>query len=108
MEKRRRTMDALILEDFDIVGLSEECPEQEVGVRVSHIYVQIAKIRNNPTKRIEVQILLEALNNANHKKNMSSRYVTMKINDVIRCFGNDLKTIPKSTFIQTAKLKGQC
>lgn len=107
MESRQRIYDALILEDFDIVELYKYCPEQEVGVSVSSIYVQMARISNNPIYKAETQILLNALLNYRSKKNSNSRYVMMQIKDIMQCFGKNLKKLPKSTFIQVTSLKGQ-
>ena len=100
--------DALILEDFDIVELYKYCPEQEVGVSVSSIYIQIAKFNNNPIYNTETQLLLNALLRYNGKKSNNSRYVMMQIKDIMQCFGKNLKKLPKSTFIQITSLKGQC
>lgn len=108
MEGRQRIYDAIILEDFDIIELNNYCPEQEVGVSVSSIHVQIARISNNPIYKTEIQILLNALLNNSSKKNSNSRYVLMQIKDIMQCFGNNLKKLPKSTFIQVTSLKGQC
>ena len=107
MERKKRIYDALILEDFDIVDLYKYCPEQEVGVSVSSIYVQIAKYSNNPIYITETQILLNALLNCRSKKNSNSRYAMMQIKDIMQCFGKSLKKLPKSTFIQITSLRGQ-
>lgn len=104
----KRIYDALILEDFDIVELYKYCPEQEVGVSVSSIYIQIAKFNNNPIYNTETQLLLNALLQYGGKKSNNSRYVMMQIKDIMQCFGKNLKKLPKSTFIQLTSLKGQC
>lgn len=107
METEKRIGDALILEDFDIIELSKYCPEQEVGVSISSIYIQLAKYMHNPSRQEEINILIKALPAAENKKQVNSRYVVMQIKDVMQCFGKNLKVLPKSTFIQVTRLKGQ-
>lgn len=96
-----RSRHALILEDFDIINLNKIFPKQKVGVNVSRIYVQIAKFNQNPNRVEEIEILQKAVSYATNKNNIDSRYTIMELQDVILCFGNSLKNLPKSTFIST-------
>ena len=108
MNTKRRIGDALILEDFDIIELSKFNPDQEIGVSVSSIHIQIAKYSNSSLHKSEIRLLLNALCNCDNKRNTNSRYVIMQIKDIMQCFGKNLRALPKSTFIQTSNLKGQC
>lgn len=99
MNKNIRTTDALLLEDFDIIGLSQKFPEQEIGVNVNRIYIQIAKYNQNPKRENEIKILKKALVSASNENHLDSKYSIMTLKDVMVCFGGCLKTLPKSTFV---------
>ncbi|MBE5739226.1 MAG: hypothetical protein E7349_00040 [Clostridiales bacterium] len=100
MSKVRKTNNALMLENFDIKNLSLQFPQQSVGVNVNRIYIQIAKYNQNPNRRTEVQILKRVLATAYNKKYIDSKYIVMTLEEVMQCFGEGLKILPKSTFIQ--------
>lgn len=90
----------LILEDFDIKNLSKLFPLLEVGVRITTIYAQIARFCNNPSRHKEINLLLDALGTAGNDKYRQYRYVSMTLQDIIVCFGDNLKSLPVASFIQ--------
>ena len=104
MGRNVRGKNALILEDYDIRSLSKAFPQQEVGVNVNRIYIQIAKFSNNPKRTEEIGILKNALFLAQDDNYRDYRYTVMTLNDVMKCFGRYLKKMPRSTFIQSSEL----
>lgn len=104
MSDDMRLKHALILEDFDIKDLSQNFPNQKIGVNVSRIYVQIAKFNQNPSRTEEIQILQKAIAYTSNKYNMDAKYTIMELQDVVLCFGKSLKKLPKSTFVSTHTL----
>lgn len=94
------TNSTLFLEDFDIKNLSELFPLLEVGVRITTIYAQIARFSNNPSRHKEISILRDALSKAGNDKYRQYRYVSMTLQDIIVCFGDNLKSLPIASFIQ--------
>ena len=101
MSDDMRSKYALLLEDFDIKHLNSVFPNQKVGVNVNRIYIQIAKYNQNPNRSQEVKILQKAIAHANNKYHYDTRYTVMELQDVVFCFGKNLKKLPKSTFIST-------
>lgn len=91
--------ETLYLEDFDIKKLSTNFPNYEIGVKTSILYLQIAKYNQNPSRKHEITILKEAVLNANNSKFLDSKYVSMKLEDVVICFGKSLRVLPKTTFV---------
>ena len=100
VKRRKSYSDALILQDFDIKGLHLLSPKMVVGVRISTIYCQFAKYGNNPSRENEITILLNALHSVRNDRYRRYRYVPMTLQDVISCFGRDLKKLPISSFVQ--------
>lgn len=92
--------ETLYLEDFDIRKLSEKFPKYEIGVKTNILYLQIAKYNQNPSRSQEITILKKAISNASNSKFLDSKYVSMKLEDVVVCFGKSLKLLPKTTFVQ--------
>ena len=92
--------ETLYLEDFDIKKLSVKFPEHKIGVKTSIVYLQIAKYNQNPSRSQEITILKKAVLNASNSKFFDSKYVSMKLEDVVVCFGKSLKFLPKTTFVQ--------
>lgn len=91
---------SLQLEDFDIVNMNKWFPEMPIGVSVSQIYTQIAKYTGNVNKKQELQILSRCLSGFDTEEYMlEPKYVIMSVNEVDRCFGKQLKKLPKKTFI---------
>lgn len=99
-KRHKSYSDALILQDFDIKGLYLLYPKMLVGVRVSTIYCQFAKYGNNPSRKNEVTILINALRSVQNDRYRKYCYIPMILQDVISCFGKDLKKLPVSTFVQ--------
>lgn len=105
MQKEKHINDALLLEDFDIRGLSKYNPAQKIGVNVSCIYVQIAKFSNNPLRNEEISILKQSLRGISDEKHIDARYTIMQVKDVMKCFGKGLKKLPKSAFMQLVEIE---
>lgn len=101
MENEFRNKCSLLLEIYDIKGLQKELPKKKIGVNVNRIYIQIAKYNCNPNRVTEIQILKKALLNVSNKNHFDSRYATMNLEDVIKCFGANLNKLPKTTFVQS-------
>ena len=97
--------DSLILEDFDIQGLSEIFPEYEIGVRINAIYSQIARFSGNPKRISEILLCQYALKKVETDKFRRYRYTTMTLKDVMTCFGNDLKKMPAGSFVQSTPIE---
>lgn len=97
MKYEVRTKDAILLEDFDIKALSKDFPNKKIGVNTNSIYLQIAKFGNNPQREKEMEILMKAAWVADEAKNV--RYSQMTLAEIMTCFGNSLRKLPKSTFI---------
>ena len=102
-----RNKHALLLEDFDIIKLNKMHPHQKVGVNINRIYIQIAKFSQNPNRSQEIQILKKAIVKADGIKLRESRYVVMELPDVMFCFGDNLKKLPKSTFMLTHSIENK-
>jgi len=105
MNNSEELNESLILEDFDIKGLSNISQNYEIGVRVNVIYSQIAKYSDNPSRTEELQILVIALEKAVDGKRRRNKYTTMRLKDVMKCFGKSLRLLPKDTFIQTSPIE---
>lgn len=97
--------DSLFLEDFDVQGLSEMFPDYEIGVRINTIYAQIARFSSNPRRSNELQLCQHALKKVETDKFRRYKYTTMPLQDVIKCFGDDLKRMPMGSFIQSAPIE---
>ena len=93
--------ETLYLEDFDIKALSKDFPKYEIGVKTNMIYLHIAKYTQNPNRKTESKILREAILSSTNSKRIDTKYTSMKLEDVVTCFGKVLKTLPKTTFIQS-------
>ena len=100
MPQLSRRADALLLEDFDIMRDAKETPEKVVGVRINRIYTRIAQIYKNPSKSEELLILMNVIEQASNSQSIEPVYVPMKTKDISQCFKNQLKKLPKSTFIE--------
>lgn len=98
------TQDSLFLEDFDVQGLFKVFPDYEIGVRINAIYAQIAKFSGNPHRTDELKTCLYALKKVENDKFRRYKYTTMTLQDVIKCFGNDLKKMPIGSFVQSTPL----
>lgn len=100
MGQLSRRADALLLEDFDIKRDAEKTPEKMVGVRTNRIYTRIAQIHKNPSKKKELLILINVLNQVSDEQLIEPVYIPMKVKDISQCFRAQLKSLPKSTFIE--------
>lgn len=101
MNSDLRTKHSLFLEHFDIMLLSKIHPDQKIGVNVSRIYLQIARYSQNPHRKKEMNILKKAIFHTSNKYHVDSKYAIMEVQDIIACFGYDLKKLPKTTFVST-------
>lgn len=91
---------ALLFEDYDIKNMSKWFPDKEIGVNINWIYIQIARLSNNPNNQQEVSILSESLSFLENRKYLvEPKYIPMKICDVEKCFGKNLKILPNNAFI---------
>lgn len=95
-----RRVDSLFAEDFDITRDAKEDPDKMVGVKVNQIYSQIAKICGKGAYRRELLDLVNVLEESAEKYNGEPIYVPMKVRDVERCFGKQIKKLPKTTFLE--------
>ena len=94
------SLDALLLEDFDIKNMNKWCPKRKIGVSVSQIYIQIAKFSGNTKRKKELLMLSKAISGFDLQEyEVEPRYVLMEVKDVEQCFKKSLKKLPKSTFI---------
>lgn len=93
--------DALLLEGYDIKNMKSWFPKGKVGVNVTQIYIQIAKYRGNPKRKVELSILSKAISDFDIQEyEVEPKYVIMKIEDIEICFKGSLKKLPKTTFIK--------
>lgn len=97
--------DSLFLEDFDVQGLSKLFPDYEIGVSISAIYTQIARFSSNPLRTNELQLCQRALEKIKTNKSRRYKYTTMTLQDVVKCFGDDLKKMPLGSFIQSSPIE---
>lgn len=96
----QNTNETFLLEDFDIIRLSELNPDRLVGVNINKIFLFISKYNDNPKRKSELNILKNILNDLYKEGNKKTpMYTPMTINDVIICFGDYINSLPKSTFI---------
>ncbi len=93
-------LETLYLEDFDIEKLSRDFPNYRIGVKTTAIYAQMAKYHQNPKRIVQSRILHKALRSARVSKHLDSKYIVMELSEVITCFGESLKKLPKTTFTQ--------
>lgn len=99
MNKSASYDDSYMLQSFDILSMSEVDPEFEVGVNVNRIYIQIAKYSFDPGRADELKILYNAVDRLyDVNMHIDSRYITMCIGDIMACFGDGLKKLPRTTF----------
>lgn len=101
MSLKERVADSIILEDSNIKQLAESSPQTEVGVSVNRIYIQIAKNKLYANREDEIVLLYNALSNSTDKKTLvDAVYAIMSVESIMKCFGNSLNKLPKSTFIR--------
>lgn len=98
MNKKYMEIDEIFVNRFDVEDYINKFAEDQIGVNVNRIYLQIAKFDQNPKRKTEVQVLKNAAMTACNKNHYDSKYVAMKLEDVILCFGNNFKSLPKTTF----------
>ena len=105
---RSISLDALLLEDFDIKNMKEWFPKRKIGVSVSQIYIQIAKFSGNPKRKKELIILSKAISDFGIQEyEIEPRYVLMEVKDAEQCFKKNLKKLPKKTFIKIDEINEQ-
>ena len=108
MKYNESVRDSLVLVDFDIKGLFKVFPQIEIAVRINAIYSQIAKFTNNPLRNDEMRIFMDTLKKAQTDKNRRCKYTVMKLEDVVKCFGDDLKKMPIGSFAQSTPIEKYC
>lgn len=101
-----RTSNAVFLEDFDIRGLYKERPQLKVGVKKGVVCCQIAIFSGNPKRKKELKILCDALENSKSSNYKDNKYTTLSCADIMKCFKNQLNTLPKTTFIECESIEG--
>lgn len=92
--------ETLYLEYFDIETLSHDFPNYKIGVKTTVVYTQMAKYHQNPKRIVQANILHKAIKTAKISKYLDSRYIVMELSEVISCFGESLRKLPKTTFTQ--------
>lgn len=98
--------DSLQFEDFDIVNMIDWFPNMTIGVSVNRIYIQIAKYHGRNNKQKALKILSNSLSRFDAEEYMMEpKYVVMSMTEVKTCFGDELKKLPKKTFIN---IKNTC
>lgn len=100
MSEFSHKLEIFYLEDFDIKSLYRDFPNCKIGVKTTTIYAQMAKYHQNPTRIVQSRILHNALQSARVSKHLDSKYIVMELSEVILCFGESLKKLPKTTFTQ--------
>jgi len=100
MNSLSRRSDALFSEDFDITRDAKTMPDKLVGVRVNQIYAQIAKMCGKEEYRKELLHLVNILEESAEKYSGEPIYIPMKVGDIEKCFGKQLKRLPKTTFLE--------
>lgn len=98
--------DSLQFEDFDIADMMEWFPDMPIGVSVNRIYIQIAKYTGRNNKQQALKILSKSISHFDTEEYMREpKYVIMSIDEVKTCFGDELKKMPRQTFIN---IKNTC
>jgi len=77
----------------------------KVAVNVNRVYLQIAKYRHNPYRKKELILLGQALTDARNHDNTDRSYVVMTSKDVKTCFGDDIESMPKNSFLKVNQIK---
>lgn len=95
-----RRADTLFPEDFDISRDAKSMPDKLVGVKVNQIYAQIAKMSGKEQYKHELLYLIRVLEESAKNNDVEPIYIPMKVSDVEKCFGKQLKKLPKTTFLE--------
>lgn len=88
------------------VQITEQHPEQIVGIKTSRVYSQIARMSRASNKQAEKAILIAALESARVNVNMGGQtvkldpqYVPMRVDQVKACFGLRAQKLPYNSFV---------
>lgn len=81
-------------------------PDEMVYVKTNRIYSQIARVSRDPLKQDERACLINVLEEA-RTVNMGKGkglakdppFVVMSAGDVVKCFGHQIKVLPRKTFV---------
>lgn len=90
----------------DIQVISQN-PEQLIGVRTSRVYSQIARISRDSRMQSEKAILVTVLEQSRIEITMNGKivkkdpaFIKMTAHDVKKCFGKQVKKLPKESFFK--------
>lgn len=80
---------------------------EEILVNKIRINSQLSKLERNNKDEEAVVILCEALNETTfneRKKNKVSMSVSMSVENIVKCFKDDITDLPKNTFLKKVNL----
>ena len=74
--------------------------QDNVGVSVSQIYIQIAKYSGNSQRERELVLLSKAVSSKKgNGHSIGLKYVPMKMQDVKFCFGSSYEKLPRGAIV---------